>query len=201
MALTRRALKAMGIDEEKIDEIISMHTETVDGLKAEVAKYKADSETLPDIQKQLEKAQADLEASKKDSWKTKFDALKEDYEAYKEEQTKRETHAAKEKAMRDLLKAIGISEKRLDSVLRVTDVDSIELDDEGKIKDSEKMKSDLKTEWEDFIPTAETRGASTATPPASGRTTAKTKEEIINIKDAGERQKAIAENPSLFGIG
>ena len=38
MALTRRALKAMGIDEEKIDEIIALHTETVDGLKAEISK-------------------------------------------------------------------------------------------------------------------------------------------------------------------
>ena len=47
MALTRRALKAMGIEDEKIDEIITMHTETVDGLKADVAKYKADAETLP----------------------------------------------------------------------------------------------------------------------------------------------------------
>ena len=56
MALTRRALKAMGIEDEKIDEIINMHTETVDGLKADVAKYKADAETLPGIQKQLEKA-------------------------------------------------------------------------------------------------------------------------------------------------
>ena len=37
MALTRRALKAMGIEDEKIDEIITMHTETVDGLKADVA--------------------------------------------------------------------------------------------------------------------------------------------------------------------
>ena len=43
MALTRRALKAMGIEDEKIDEIITMHTDTVDGLKADVAKYKADA--------------------------------------------------------------------------------------------------------------------------------------------------------------
>ena len=71
MALTRRALKAMGIEDEKIDEIINMHTETVDGLKADVAKYKADAETLPGIQKQLEKAQADLEAGKKDRSSTR----------------------------------------------------------------------------------------------------------------------------------
>ena len=82
MALTRRALKAMGIEDEKIDEIITMHTDTVDGLKADVAKYKADAEALPEVQKQLEKAQADLEAGKKDSYKVKYEALKEEFEGY-----------------------------------------------------------------------------------------------------------------------
>ena len=55
MSLTRRALKAMGIEDEKIDEIITMHTDTVDGLKADVAKYRADAEALPEVQKQLER--------------------------------------------------------------------------------------------------------------------------------------------------
>lgn len=31
MALTRKMLKAMGIGEEQIEEIIEAHTETVDG--------------------------------------------------------------------------------------------------------------------------------------------------------------------------
>ena len=76
MSLTRRALKAMGIEDEKIDEIITMHTDTVDGLKADIAKYKADAESLPGVQRQLEQAQADLEAGKKDSYKVKYEALK-----------------------------------------------------------------------------------------------------------------------------
>jgi hypothetical protein len=33
MALTRKMLKAMGIEEEKIEQIIEAHAETVDGLK------------------------------------------------------------------------------------------------------------------------------------------------------------------------
>ena len=43
MALTRKCLSALGIEAEKIDEIISAHTETVDGLKDEIAKYKGDA--------------------------------------------------------------------------------------------------------------------------------------------------------------
>jgi len=83
MALTRKMLKAMGIEDDKIDQIIEAHSETVDGLKTDLKKYEEDAKVLPDIRKQLEKAQADLEAGKKDSYKVKYDALKEDFEKFK----------------------------------------------------------------------------------------------------------------------
>ena len=201
MSLTRRALKAMGIDEEKIDEIISMHSETVDGLKADVAKYKADAEALPEVQKQLEKAQADLEAGKKDSWKVKYEAIKEEFEGYKTEQTKKESHAAKEKAYRALLQEAGVSEKRLESVLKVSDVDSVELDDNGAIKGADKLTESIKSEWADFITTTQTRGAQTSNPPANNNSGAMTKAVIYKkdehgryVLSAAERQKALVEN-------
>lgn len=201
MALTRRALKAMGIDEEKIDEIISMHSETVDGLKADLAKYKADAEALPDVQKQLEKAQADLEAGKKDSYKVKYEALKEEFEGYKTEQTKKESRAAKEKAYRALLQEAGVSEKRLESVLKVSDVDSVELDEKGAIKGADKLTESIKSEWADFITTTQTRGASTSNPPANNNGGAMTKADIYKKDDHGryvlsavERQRALMEN-------
>ena len=37
MALTRKMLKAMGIEDEKADEIIDAHAETVDALKQCIA--------------------------------------------------------------------------------------------------------------------------------------------------------------------
>ena len=165
MALTRKMLKAMGIEDEKIDQIIDAHTETVDGLKADIEKYRTDAEKLPGVQKELEAAQADLEAGKKDSWKVKYDAIKEEFEGYKSEQTKKETRAAKESAYRNLLKATGINEKRIESVLKVSDVDSLELDDKGAIKDAAKLTDSIKTEWADFISTTMTKGAESHTPP------------------------------------
>lgn len=191
----------MGIEEEKIDEIIAMHSETVDGLKTEISKYKADAATLPDIQKQLEKAQADLEAGKKDSWKVKYEAIKEEFEGYKTEQTKKESHAAKEKAYRALLQEAGVSEKRLDSVLKVSDIDSVELDEKGTIKGADKLTESIKSEWADFITTTETRGANTSNPPANNKGSAMTKADIYKkddhgryIMSAAERQKALMEN-------
>ena len=201
MALTRKMLKAMGIEDDKIDQIIEAHTETVDGLKADLSKYRADAEALPDIQKQLEKAQADLEAGKKDSWKIKYDAIKEEFDGYKNEQIKKETHAAKEKAYRDLLKQAGVSEKRLESVLKVSDVDSVELDEKGGIKGAGKLAESIKSEWADFITTTETRGASTSNPPANNNGGAMTKADIYKKDDHGryvlsaaERQRALIEN-------
>ena len=165
MALTRKMLKAMGIEDEKIDQIIDAHTETVDGLKADIEKYRTDAEKLPGVQKELETAQAGLEAGKKDSWKVKYDAIKEEFEGYNSEQTKKETRAAKESAYRNLLKATGINEKRIESVLKVSDVDSLELDDKGAIKDAAKLTDSIKTEWADFISTTMTKGAESHTPP------------------------------------
>ena len=186
MSLTRRALKAMGIEDEKIDEIINMHTETVEGLKAEAAKYKAGAEALPDIQKQLERAQADLQ---------------EEFDGYKKEQAQKEARSAKEKAYRELLQKAGISDRRIDAVLRVSDIDGVELDENGAVKGADKLLEGIKSEWSDFITTTETRGAQTSTPPANHNSGTLTKADIYKkdehgryVMSASERQKALMEN-------
>ena len=53
MALTRKFLTALGVDADKIDEIITAHTDTVEALKEERDKYKADAELLPNVQEEL----------------------------------------------------------------------------------------------------------------------------------------------------
>ena len=112
-----------------------------------------------------EKQTAEDSATTAEKWKTKYQDLKDDFESYKGEQTKKETRAAKESAYRNLLKATGINEKRIESVLKVSDVDSLELDDKGAIKDAAKLTDSIKTEWADFISTTMTKGAESHTPP------------------------------------
>lgn len=148
-----------------------------------------------------EKQTAEDSATTAEKWKTKYQALKDDFEAYKGEQTKKETRSAKEKAYRELLKQAGVSEKRLDAVLRVSDVDSVELDDKGAVKDADKLTESIKGEWSDFIETTTTKGADTARPPASPGAAAMTKADIYKKDDHGryvlsasERQKALMEN-------
>ena len=56
MALTRKMLKAMGIEDEKIDQIIEEHVESIDGLKAERDRYKEGADEAEGLRKQLEEA-------------------------------------------------------------------------------------------------------------------------------------------------
>ena len=147
-----------------------------------------------------EKQNAEDKATSAEKWKTKYDALKDDFDAYKKDITAKETKATRSNAYKELLKQAGISEKRLDAVLKVSDVDSLEMGEDGKFKDSEKILEGIKTEWADFITTTETRGAKTATPPKNNGGGKMTKADIMKIEDDGERQRAIAENHELFGF-
>lgn len=172
MALTRKMLKAMGLEDEKIDQIIEAHSETVEALKEDRDKYKTDAEKLPGVRKELDELKETVKNDEdKDPYKVKYDALKEEFETFKNDVSAKETKAGKENAYKELLKEAGVSEKRIAAVLRVSDVDSIELDTDGKIKDADKLKENIKKEWSDFIVTERTEGASTPTPPKDDKKT------------------------------
>ena len=195
MAFTRKFLSALGIEADKVDEIIAAHTEVTDALKEERDKYKADAERLPDIEKRLTEAEKKMEGD--DPYKEKYEALQKEYEDYKAEVNNKETTAKKESAFRHVLKDIGIPDKRIDSVIKVSDINGIELTEEG-IKDEDTLKAKLKEEWSDFIATKSTEGVPSANPPTNTGKTTMTKEQIRAISDPVARQKAMMENSSLF---
>ena len=199
MGFSRKMLKAMNIEEDKIEQIIDAHSETVDALKAERDGYKEDAAKLAAVQKELD----ELKAKGDDGYKAKYEAEKAAHDALKADIAAKETKKAKTDAYRELLKGANIDEKRIATILRAEapTIDKIELDADGKIKNAEQYTESIKSDWADFIVTQSAKGANTATPPANGgAATTKTKEDILKIRDAGERQKAIAENPTLFGI-
>ena len=169
MALTRTILEAMGIEEKKIDEIISAHAETMSALKQQRDDYKAQADELAEVQRKLDEANETIKANDSDAWKVKYDAIKEEYEKYKSDISAKETTRAKQAAYREVLKAAGVSEKRIDSIIKVSDIDSVELDESGKIKEAEKLTESIKNEWADFIVSTNTQGANTATPPTNSK--------------------------------
>lgn len=201
MALTRKMLKAMGIEEEKIDEIIDAHTETVEALKGERDKFKGDAQAYSEIQKKYDDLKKEVESTDVNEYKEKYDKEHHDFEEFKAKVKAEQTKAAKTVAYKELLKEAGVSDKRIDSVLKVTAVDELELDEEGNIVDADKVVEGIKEEWSEFIVTEEVRGAGTETPPKNvGGDSKLTKADIYKKDERGryvlstaERQKALTE--------
>ena len=197
MSLTRKMLKAMGIEEEKIEQIIEAHSETVDSLKADRDIYKEDAEKLKDVQKKLD----DLKAKGDDGWKEKHDRLKDEFDQYKNDVQAKETKAAKEAAYRAVLKDANLSEKGIEKAIKYAEWDKIELGEDGKLKGANDHIKAVRDEWAEYVTTTTTTGAKTYTPPANNGTgTGKTKEEIMAIKDGAVRRAEMAKNPHLFGL-
>lgn len=203
MSLTRKALATMGIEDDKIDQIIEMHTGVTTELKTELDKAKAEAEKLPTVQKELDELKAEIAKQGDNPFEVKYNALKEEYDKYKQDIETEKTKAKKTEAFKTALKNAGVSEKRIDSVARVSTgvIDGIEFDDDGNVKDSDKLTENIKKEWADFIVEETTKGAHTATPPKNTGGATMTKAEIMAIPDRAKRREAIAENPQLFGIG
>lgn len=197
MALTRKLLKGMGLTDEQVDTIIEAHGDTVDGLKEDIQRYKADAEKLPGVQKELD----DLKKDNGDDFKARYEKERQDFQAYKDGIAKKEAAAAKEKAARAYFESKGIPAKSMGLVIRGAkgEIESLELDGE-KIKDASALDSLLDGDYKGLIGRARKTGTETETPPdASGG--AKSRAEIYKKDDKGryilsaaERQKALAES-------
>lgn len=167
MALTRKLLRGMGLTDEQVDTIIEAHTDTVDALKAERDGYKTDAEKLPGVQKELSDLRQSIGDGGEVVSKAEYDRLQGEYDTYKEGVTAREARSAKEAAFRTLLKEAGIDPKRIDAIVKITDIDGIELAEDGKIKDADTRTATVKTDYADFIVTYGEKGADVADPPAN----------------------------------
>lgn len=187
MALTRKALKAMGLTDEQVDSVIEMHTETVDGLKAQITEQK---EAVANITKERDELKSSSERNVEDD--EKYKALKDEYEQYKRDVETSQTKAKVETAYRELLKAAGIAEKYIPSILKVTDLSKEKLGKDGKLEKADSLKADVLKEWPEFVSKEGARGANTSNPPENNGGP-KTREEIMKIKDTTERQAAWSE--------
>jgi hypothetical protein len=164
MALTKKMLVAMEIPSEKIDEIMEAHLASVNALREERDGLKSAADKLPVVEKELEKANAELDKFRAGDWETKYNTLKGEFDTFKTDTEAKATKAAKVAAYRKLLSDAGVSEKRIDSVIKVSNMDEIKLDKDGKIEDADKLTESVKTEWADFIVTKREEGAKTPNP-------------------------------------
>lgn len=195
MALTRKLLKGMGLTDEQVDTIIEAHTDTVNGLKDQIATYKADAEKLPGVQKELD----DLKKEGADGgYKAKYEKEHKDFQDYKDGITAKETAAAKEKAARAYFESKGIPAESMALVIRgaKAEIDGLELDGE-KIKDSKALDDLLNGDYKGLVGKTIKTGTETQNPPetSGGKMT---RDQIMAITDRTERRAAIAKNMELF---
>lgn len=187
-------LKAMGIEEDKIDQIIEAHAETVEGLKRDLSEAKDSAEKLSEVQKELDELKAEDHGKKARDWEKKYNDLMAE-----------NTKKAKMEAFRAVLKDASLSEKGIEKAIKYADWDSMELDENGGLKDAKAHIKTAKEEWSEYIETVTKTGADTPMPPANDEGNKLTRADIYKKDDKGryvmsttERQKALAENPNLM---
>lgn len=159
MALTRKMLKAMGIEDEKIEQIIDAHTETVDAIKTERDKYKEDAEKLPEVQKELDKYKDGKD------WKEEYNKEHTAFEDFKKSVSETKAAEQKKALYKQLLTESKIDEKRIDAILKVTNLADLKVKDD-KLEDAENLKKTIETEWAGFIVKDKTNGADVNNPPS-----------------------------------
>ena len=173
MALTRKMLKAMGIEDEKIDQIIEEHTESTDALKQQRDEWKAKAGAKP----ATDPKPKDPEPG--DGYKAKYDAEKKAFEDYKAGIEAEKAEAEKRAKYRELIEKAGVDAKRIDAVLKISDLSGVTVKD-GVIENADKLVEGIKADFKEFIPVITTKGADVAKPPAGDGGTAAPK----NLRDA-----------------
>lgn len=138
MALTRKFLAAMGIEDAQVQAIIDAHMETVSGLQDEIKGFKdkvtkaeADSKTLVTVQTELDEL-------KKADYKGKYEAEKTAHDALKTSIETEKTKGAKEAALKAYFESKNIKDGNLTIAMRGVKLDDIELEDD-KIKDTKAL--------------------------------------------------------------
>ena len=179
--------------EEKEQQIMEGHIAVTDGLKDKIEGLQAEADKAADLQKQLDGI------SGGEDFKAKYEKEHQAFEDFKKQTASDAEMTAVKAAYRKMLIGEGISEKRIDAIMKVTDFKNMKRDKDGNLDNADALKKTIAEEWGEFKTTVTQKGAEVSKPPQTGKAT-KTKDEIMAIKDTAERQKAIAENHELFGF-
>lgn len=167
MALSRKFLKAMGLTEEQIDSVVEAHRETVDGLQKSLTAAEDKAKKYDGVEKELNELKAANSGS--EDFKIKYETEHTAFEKYKSEIAAKETRAAKETALKAYFEKNNIVGKNQAIAMRgiKSELDGIELDEKGNIKDTASLDELVKGDYAGLISTTKTEGANIADPPAN----------------------------------
>ena len=176
-------LTAMGIEAEKIDQIIEAHGETVDALKKEAEAVKEQAGRVPALEKEIEDMKA---AQPTEDWEAKYNALKAESDSYRAQVAQEKADAEKASMYRAMLRDLGIAEKRIDAIMKVADLGGVSVEN-GAIAGAEELSRNLAEEWAEFIPQVTTQGANVPTPPQTDQTAGANPDVVARLQARHER--------------
>lgn len=159
MALTRKFLKGLGLEEDKVDSIIEAHTDTVDALKAQVTELQAKAEQLSAVQQELDALKGG------EDYKAKWEQAEKALKDYKAEVASKAQLEKVKAAYRRLLTDAHVTETAIDSILNATDFSGMKLGEDGTLQELDRLNTEINSKWGGFITTTQNRGANVQTPP------------------------------------
>ena len=195
MSLTRKMLKALGLEDDKIEQIIEAHTETVDALKQERDQAKTDTESLATVTKERDKLQSkitDLEAKAPDAAK-----VQAEFDAYKAQVDGEKANVQKATLFQQALVAAGVRiESAQKALLKTVDLSTVKLTADGKLDGVDALIAPLKTDYSDFFSTTQTDGVPATNPPTGGKLG--TSKEQFSKMNVTERAAIAAKDPQAY---
>jgi hypothetical protein len=177
MALTRKLLKSLGLEEAAIDTIIDAHTETTDALKKQRDDAIAEAGTVEAITKERDQLKQQVETLTKQGG----DAAKvqADFDAYKQQVEGEKLNAATDAALYDLAKKAGIQrESFLKLAVKNFNRDAIKRGDGNSISNGDELVEAFKAEFPDFLATEPSPTPIPPNNPPPGPVKTYTKEQI-----------------------
>lgn len=192
MALTRKLLKSLSLEESVIETIIDAHTETVDALKQQRDAAQAEADKVAAITKERDEA---LEKLSKAGDAAKVQA---DFDAYKKQVADEKAAAQTDADVLALLKEAGIQRESFQQLASKSfDRSKIKRGEDGSITNRQELLEGIKTDFADCISTLQQQGTPPNNPPTGGGK-GMTREQILAISDKAEQRAAIAQNLELF---
>jgi hypothetical protein len=173
MALTRKLLKSLSLEESVIETIIDAHTETVDALKQQRDAAQAEADKVTAITRERDEA---LEKLSKAGDAAKVQA---DFDAYKQQVEGEKLNAATDAALYDLAKKAGIQrESFLKLAVKNFNRDAIKRGDGNSISNGDELVEAFKAEFPDFLATEPSPTPIPPNNPPPGPVKTYTKEQI-----------------------
>lgn len=163
MALTRNFLKSMGLTDEQVNAIIENHTDTVEALKKERDDWKGKASSVETLTHERD------EALEKLSKAGDVQKVQKEFDDYKAGIEKEKLDAKKSAALTAAFEQAGVKREAFrKAMLKGWDMDKVELDENGAIKDMDGLNATVKKDYSDFIATTEDNPVPPNNPPSGG---------------------------------